>query len=255
MVKLKEIKDFLESIVPLESQDSWDNSGLQVGNPEREVKTVGFALSVSKSVVEEAKEKSVDLLILHHPVTISGVKKLVPNSYPSNLFLSLVEAGISVYALHTNLDVSPFGPTALICKELSLEGEPIVPSPPYGKVGELSCPVTQRELLEKLRSFLPDDVFRVVNFRPDEIVNRVAVCSGSGASFIDAVVGRAQVFVTGDLKYHDALKAQDLGLTVFDLGHFATERLFYLPIKKLLSESFPSLNLLVLSEKSPFEVV
>jgi dinuclear metal center YbgI/SA1388 family protein len=255
MVKLKEIKDFLESVVPLDAQDSWDNSGLQVGSPEKEVKTVGFALSVSKSVIEEAREKSVELLIVHHPVAISGVKSLVPYDYPSNLFLSLAEAGISVYALHTNLDVSPFGPTALICEELSLKGEPIVSSPPYGRIGELPSPVTQRELLEKLRSFLPSDVFRVVNFRPDETVRKVAVCSGSGASFISAVAGRAQLFVTGDLKYHDALKAQDLGLTVFDLGHFATERLFYLPLKKLLAESFPSLNFLVLNEKSPFEVV
>ena len=255
MVKLKEIKDFLESLVPLSQQDGWDNSGLQVGREEAEVSSVGFALTVSGAVIEEAARKGIQLIVTHHPITISGIKALIPNSYPSLLYLELVRRGISVYALHTNLDVSPYGPTRLIADEIGLEGEPIVEKPPYGLVGSLKEPVSQRELLGKLLSFLPGDVFRTVNYRPDEPVERVAVCSGSGASFIDFVHGRAQVYITGDVKYHDGMKALDLGLTVFDMGHFGTERLFFVRLKNLLSEAFPSLDCLVLEEKSPFEVV
>jgi dinuclear metal center YbgI/SA1388 family protein len=255
MVKLKEIKEFLDSTVPLELQDSWDNSGLQVGWSEKEVKVVGFALSASTEVLKEASEKGVNLLITHHPLTISGVRALIPDSYPSNLFLEAVKREIAVYALHTNLDVSPYGPTAFIAQEIGLEGEPIVEKPPYGIVGQLREETTQRELYKKLVSILPPDAYRVINFNPYRKVKKVAVCSGSGASFIDAVAGMAEVFVTGDVKYHDALKAVELGLTVFDMGHFGTERLFYLPVMKLLSEAFPALDFVVLSEKSPFEVV
>jgi len=255
MVKLKEIKEFLDSTVPLELQDSWDNSGLQAGWSEKEVKVVGFALSVSTEVLEEASEKGVDLLITHHPITISGVKFLIAEAYPSNLLLEAVRRGVAVYALHTNLDVSPYGPTAFIAREIGLEGEPIVENPPYGIVGRLKEETTQGELYRKLTSFLPPDVYRVVNFNPSKRVKRVAVCSGSGASFIDVVAGRAEVYITGDVKYHDALKAVELGLTVFDMGHFGTERLFYLPVAKLLSEAFPALDFVVLGEKSPFEVV
>jgi len=255
MVKLKEIKDFLESSIPLEAQDGWDNSGLQVGWSDKSVKVVGFALSASTPVLDEASEKGVELLIVHHPVTISGVKALIPEAYPSKLFLEAVRRGIAVYALHTNLDVSPYGPTAFIAQELGLTGEPIVEKPPYGIVGELREEVTQAELYKRLTAFLPKDVYRVVNFKPLNRVKRVAVCSGSGGSFIDVVAGRAELYITGDVKYHDALKALELGLTVFDMGHFGTERLFYLPLLRLLSEAFPSLEFVVLSEKSPYEVV
>ena len=83
----------------------------------------------------------------------------------------------------------------------------------------------------------------------------MAVCSGSGASFIDLVAGKVDVYVTGDVKYHEALKSIDLGLTVFDMGHFGTERLFYKKLKDLLEKEFPLLKFILLSEKSPFEVV
>ncbi|WP_456455981.1 Nif3-like dinuclear metal center hexameric protein [Thermovibrio sp.] len=254
MVKLKEIKDYLESLVPLKEQDSWDNSGLQVGDGEAEIKKVGFALSVSLPVIKEAKEREVDLIITHHPLTISGVKSFTPNKYPSLLILELIRKNISVYSLHTNLDVSWLGPTALIGKEIKVRNpKPIVENPPYGLIGEVE-EITQRELLTKLVNFLPPDAFRLVNYHSNQKVRKVAVCSGSCASFIDLVAEEADVFITGDVKYHDALKAQDLGLTVFDLGHFGTERLFYVQIKRLLEENFPSLDFCTLNEKSPFEV-
>jgi dinuclear metal center YbgI/SA1388 family protein len=256
MVKLKEITAFLESTVPLDLQDSWDNSGLQVGWEEQEIKFVGFALSVTRSVVAEALRVGVDLIITHHPVTISGVKSLVPFKYPNNLFFELARKGVAVYSLHTNLDVSPLGPTAIIAEGLGLlDRVPIVTSPPYGVIGILPIPVSQREFFLKLSRILEEDVYRVVGFKPEKIVKKVAVCSGSGASFIDLVAGKVDVYVTGDVKYHEALKSIDLGLTVFDMGHFGTERLFYKKLKDLLEKEFPLLKFILLSEKSPFEVV
>ena len=255
MAKLSEITAFLESLIPPEQQDSWDNSGLQLGWSEQEVGRVGFALSVSREVVVEAKKRGIDLLITHHPLTISGLKVFSPDRYPQNLLLELVKNSISLYALHTNLDVSPFGPTALICEFLNLQSvEPITVKPPYGAVGVLPEKCSQRELLSKLKEFLPKDVFRAVNYSPESLVERVAICSGSGASFIDLVTDRADLYITGDVKYHDAMKAKDLGLTVFDMGHFGTERIFYKKLKKLLESAFPQVDFILLSENSPFEV-
>jgi len=256
MVKLKEVTAFLESEVPLDLQDSWDNSGLQVGWEEQEVKVVGFALSITRSVIKRALQEGVDLIVTHHPVTISGVKSLVPFKYPHCLLLELARGGIAVYSLHTNLDVSPLGPTAIIADELGLlDRAPIVPSPPYGVVGSLPTVLSQGELFQKLSEILEEDVFRVVGFSSLKKVKKVAVCSGSGASFIDYVAGKVDVYITGDVKYHDALKAIDLGLTVFDMGHFGTERLFYRKLKGVLAKAFPSLKFKLLHEKSPFEVV
>jgi len=255
MVELKEIVAFLESLVPLSEQDSWDNSGLQVGWSEFPVSKVGLALSVSKTVVEEAAKRKCNLLLTHHPLTISGLKSFVPWKYPSLLLLELVKRGIALYSLHTNLDVSPLGPTAVIAEGIGLKVESSIQDvPPYGVVGTLDS-LPQSRLLEKLTKVLEKDAVRAVNYRPDSTVRRVAVCSGSGGSFIESVAGRVDVFVTGDVKYHDALKALDLGLTVFDFRHFGTERLFYRKLLPVLSERFPEVEFEVLPEKSPFEVV
>ncbi len=256
MAKLKEIIAFLESAVPLYNQDSWDNSGLQFGEENREIKTVGFALTVSSSVISQAVRERVDLIISHHPLTISGIKTFTMELYPQNLLIKLIKEGICLYSLHTNLDVSHLGPTALIAEKLGLENQsPINESPPYGTVGELPQETTQRELLLKLTEFLPKDAFRVVLYKPESKVRRIAVCSGSGAPFIDKIIGKADVFITGDVKYHDAVKALEFELTVFDMGHFGTERLFYEKIKSLLEKEFPQLKFIILNEHSPFEVV
>jgi len=257
MAKIKEIKAFLESLVPPQSQDSWDNSGVQICfNEEREVKRLGFALSVSGEVLELSAQLGVELLITHHPITIGGVKRISAEGYPEALFLKALERGISIYSMHTNLDVSPYGPTVVIAKILGLtQEEPLSEgTPSYGIVGRLKNKTKERVLLLKLLSSLPRDVVRTVGHSPEREVERVAICSGSGASLIDEAAQKAELYITGDVKYHDALKALELGLTVFDVGHFGSERLFYKEIGKLLSESFPELELIAIPEKSPFEV-
>ncbi len=255
MVKLKEITAFLESLIPLDQQDSWDNSGLQVGWKEKEITKVCFALSVSRKTIEEAYLQGCQLLITHHPLTITGIKQFSDWKYPSTLLMELIKKEIALYSLHTNLDVSPLGPTAIIAESIGLEIEaPISQNPPYGAIGRVNKQ-TQEELLKTLLSVVEKDVYRVINYTPKRTVEKVAICSGSGASFIDVVAGKVDIYITGDVKYHDALKAIDLGLTVFDLGHHGTERLFYRKLIMLLKERFPEVGFEVLRENSPFEVL
>ncbi len=257
MAKLKQIKEFLDKTIPLDMQDSWDNSGIQVGNLNKEIKRVMFSLSVTLKTIDEAKEKNVDLLLTHHPLTISPIKTVTNVGYPERIFFALLSHGITVYAMHTNLDVSEIGPTRLISEMLNLSNtEPIAKEPEYGIIGDLPETLSQKELFEKLKSSLPRDAFRGINFNPEASVRRVAICSGSGASLIDKVVGKADIFITGDVKYHDALKAIDLGLTVLDMGHFGTEGLFYLKLRDILMKRFPELEILISeTDKTPFEVI
>jgi len=257
MAKLKEVKEFLDKTIPLDLQDSRDNSGLQVGSLYKEIHKVMFSLSVTLKTIEEAKEKEVDLILTHHPLTISPIKSVTDFKYPEKIFFSLLSNNISVYAMHTNLDVSEMGPTKQISKRLNLtETEPIMTNPEYGIIGNLPEPMNQRELVRKLKSLLPKDVHRGIGFKPESIVKRVAICSGSGAFLIEEVSKRADIFITGDIKYHDALKAIDVGITVLDMGHFGTEKLFYLEIYDILKAKFPELDLIISeTEDSPFEVL
>ncbi|SNR69574.1 Nif3-like dinuclear metal center hexameric protein [Desulfurobacterium atlanticum] len=258
MAKYFEIVKFLKTVVPENIQDSWDNSGVQIGI-DVEVSRVLFALSLSSAILKEAKEKKVDMIISHHPITISGFKNLSESRYPDKLIIEFIKEGIAVYSLHTNLDVSPLGPSAVIgeivgLKQVSslLDEEGVVP---YGVVGKIE-PITQKALFDMLVSYLPADVFRVVNFSADKMVEKVSICSGSGGSLIAQAAKKSDVYITGDVKYHDAELAVELGLTVFDMGHFGTEKLFSVKLEKVLKERFPEITFLrAETEKSPFEVV
>jgi len=256
MAKLGEIKEFLDKLIPLQMQDSWDNSGIQEGKLERDVKRVMFSLSITCRVIDEAVERKADLIVTHHPLTVSPIRKITDRTYPEKLILRLIESRIPVYALHTNLDVSELGPTYYMAEKLQLQDlERIQDVPGYGLIGSLPEVATQRQIFERLRSFLPEDAYRGINFKPEEAVRRVAICSGSGASLIGDVSGRADLYITGDVKFHDALKAIDLDLSVIDMGHFSTERLFYVKVKEALESNFPELDFITSSEKSPFEVL
>ncbi|WP_457568029.1 Nif3-like dinuclear metal center hexameric protein [Desulfurobacterium sp.] len=257
MASFGDIVAFLKTLVPEDWQDSWDNSGVQIGL-DKDVRKVLFALSISDAVVKEAVDNGVDAVVTHHPVTISSIKFVDERSVPGRFFVALIREGISVYSMHTNLDVSPFGPTSIIAETLGVRNaRPVVSTPgapPYGLAGEIE-PVTQRELVKKLCSFLPRDIRRVVNYKPDRIVRKVSICSGSGGSLVKEASALSEFYITGDVKYHDAELAVALGLTVFDAGHFGTEKLFAEKILGVLKERFPEITFLhARSEKSPFEV-
>jgi dinuclear metal center YbgI/SA1388 family protein len=251
MIKVKDIVNFIESLIPLEFASSWDNSGIQVGSLESKVKKVGFALSPSLDVIMNSVKQGIDLLITHHPLIFEPIKKLVYERYPSKVIFHCIKHDLSVYSIHTNLDASPLGPTEIISEILELKERVRIEQ--FVVKGILEKPKTQKEILEKLLSVLSKDAVKFVNYHPEKRVKSVAICSGSGMSLLDKVLD-CDLFITGDVKYHDALKAKDLSLTVFDLGHFGTERLFFRKIKSLLEEKFPEVEFLILEETSPFEV-
>ncbi len=257
MVKCRDIVEFLRSEISETEQDSWDNSGVQIAIDDRKVSSVLFALSLSSKVVKEAIEKEVDMVITHHPITIAPIRRIDISVFPDKFFYLLMKNDISVYSLHTNLDVSLYGPTAIIGELIGLKSiSCLVDSGvPYGICGAVS-PLTQIELLRKLNSTLPKDVVRVVNFKPEKKVGRVSICSGSGGSLVSLAAKKSELYITGDLKYHDAELAIELDLTVFDMGHFGTEKLFAVKLEQLLKQKFPEITFLFAeSEKSPFEVV
>lgn len=256
MVLFKDIKRFLETLVPLNTQDSWDNSGVQICRSNKPINKIGFAMTPSKNVLSQLTAKDIDLLITHHPISISPFKKLYDLSYPSNFLLELAKRDICVYSIHTNLDISDIGPTAIIAERLSLlDQKPIKVNPPYGIIGHPDKPLKQAYLVKKLKEFLAKDIYRAINYSPETLVKSIGICSGSGASFIDDLIGKVDVYITGDVKYHDAIKAVDNNLTVFDMGHFGTERIFFAKLKDILKQTYPNISYTVLDETSPYEVI
>ncbi len=143
MTKLKEITRFLETVAPLGFQESYDNSGLIFGNPETEINTVLITLDVTEKVIDEAIQKKAQIIVAHHPLIFSGIKKITGKNDVERSLVKAIQNNIAVYAAHTNLDSVPNGVNGKIGEKLKLQ----------------NCSILQPAdgLLKKLVTFIPED--------------------------------------------------------------------------------------------------
>jgi dinuclear metal center YbgI/SA1388 family protein len=140
---IDELTSYLEEIAPLNYQESYDNAGLIVGSPEKEITKALISLDCTEAVVDEAIAQNCDIIISHHPIVFKGLKKLNGNNYVERVIIKAIENKIAIYAIHTNLDLVLTGVNAKICEKIGLQNCRIL-SPKAG-------------LLKKLVFFVPLD--------------------------------------------------------------------------------------------------
>jgi len=270
MVRIKDIFQWIDSWAPFRYAESWDNCGLQVGNPESSVTRVLVALDPASCVLREAQELGSQCVVTHHPLLLRPINSVRTDSWPGSIISQALLSGISIIAAHTNLDAAPQG-TNVQLKDL-LEIDVIGPLDAgavscggeqylgIGLVGLLPRQATLESLAARLNRALGGTVVRITGDLRKQIT-RVAVCTGSGGSLMEKVLASgAEVFVTGDLKYHDARFAEESGLAVIDIGHFASEKLVLEPFGDFLRSKAKSegaeLEVFVSkSETDPFQVI
>jgi dinuclear metal center YbgI/SA1388 family protein len=143
MTTIKDVIDYLETVAPPALQESYDNAGLIVGDESKEVKSVLICLDSTEAIVEEALKKNCNLIIAHHPIVFSGLKKLNGKNYVERVVIKAVQNNIAIYAAHTNLDNVPEGVNKKICDMLELRNCKTL-SP-------------KKNLLRKLVTFCPRD--------------------------------------------------------------------------------------------------
>jgi dinuclear metal center YbgI/SA1388 family protein len=119
-MKIKEVIQYLEKIAPLSYQESYDNSGLIIGDDFNEIKGVLICLDSTEEVVEEAIEKRCNLIIAHHPIIFSGIKKINSQNYIGKTIVKAIKNDIAIYACHTNLDNIKEGVNKKIADQLGL---------------------------------------------------------------------------------------------------------------------------------------
>jgi len=141
MPTLQDVTQFLESIAPLSLQESYDNAGLITGDVNSEITSVLVTLDVTEKVVEEAIQKKAQLIVSHHPIVFSGLKKITGKNYVERTLIKAIKNDIAIYAAHTNLDSVDGGVNHKICEKLGLQ----------------NCKILQPsgELLKKLVTFIP----------------------------------------------------------------------------------------------------
>lgn len=331
--KTADIVGIINKIAPVALAETWDNPGLQIGDPTAAVSRIMVALDPSPDVVDAALKASCQLLVTHHPLVFKPLSSISTTHPQGALIHRAIKAGLSIASLHTNYDIASGGlndvlatrlglcncvplKVTTVCEQVKLvvfvppghldhlrstlspftvqqgnysdcsfaaggtgtfmplEGarpftgtagelsrvqeerlellvlraqlprvvKALLAAHPYeepafdiypllnegerlgiGRIGRLPEPVLLGEYVGQLRNILAAPALRYAG-DPARRISKVALCSGSGASLLrEAVRSGADVLVTGDVKYHEARDAQDLGLAVIDAGHFPTE--------------------------------
>jgi len=227
-MKIRDIAAAIESFAPLSLQEPYDNSGLIVGRPDDDVHRALVAVDVTDDVLDEAESEGCDIVITHHPLIFHPLKRLDGSNYVARAVERAVRSRIALYACHTNLDSAAGGMSWRLAGMLGVGGLRLLEpagegaATGFGVVGELSEPVPAAEFMERVRRTTGAPVLRHSRAVRAE-VSRVAVCTGAGASLMEAVRrSGADVYVTADLKYNDFM-TPDGEFTVIDTGHFESE--------------------------------
>ena len=236
-MKIRDVLDHLCSIAPIETAMDFDNVGLLVGDKSSDVNSCVIALDCTQKIVDVAIEKGAQLIITHHPVIFNPLKMVLKG----DIVYRLIENGISVISMHTNLDIAEKGVNSELLSILALD------NPTY-----VNCEDGFRFPIAELKDALSADKFAKyvkerlntpVKYVGENTVKRVAVCSGSGADFLfDAKANGADALVTSECKHHLFNAAAEMGITLIDAGHFNTEDIIIEPLCKILKAEFPTVN-------------
>lgn len=237
-MKAKDIALIIEEFAPLGTQEPWDNSGFCIGSPEQEIKGVMIGFDCTPELIEAAVAVGANMVITHHPLIFAGVKKINPDTFIGKCITLAITNGVVIYSAHTNADKAEGGVTALMALRLGLQNIEPLDETSLALVGTLPSPVEPQEL-----STFVKKAFGVERLRSsrliEEPVSRVAVCAGSGSSFIpQAMEAEVQLFITGDLSYHHYFCSE--GFMVMDIGHYESERDIVGKLYEILSKKIPT---------------
>jgi dinuclear metal center YbgI/SA1388 family protein len=310
----------LEEVAPPLYQESYDNAGLIVGDPQTEVTGAVLCLDAIEAVIDEAIERGCNLVIAHHPIVFKGLKRFNGKNYVERTVMKAIRHDVAIYAAHTNLDnVLNQGVNARIAQRLGLQqtgilapkavwkkmywtlpesdrprveaalagfsgiraqwsatgaadalslsltcpagrqndlqaalsnfGQPEVqalenPTPDIGSglIGQLPHPLPEIDFLKQVKETMQTAVVRHTRLLGKE-VQTVALCGGAGSFLLPQAIARgADVFITGDYKYHEFFDA-DARILIADIGHFESEQFTIELFYEILSGKFPNFAL------------
>ena len=245
-MKVKEITKHIESVAPLSLQEHWDNSGLQIGNPEQDVCSVLLCTDITEDILWEAYEKQCQLVVSHHPLLFHGLKTIQGSTMQERCAVFAIKHNISIYSSHIPMDSYLHGVSGHIAEKLGIYDynilAPTQPSAGLGVVGNLPKPIYFSVFLEQVAK-----IFRVraIRYTPPvkESVQRIAVCGGAGSEFMQrAIEQQADVYLSADFKYHEFCDSVSR-IAIVDIGHFESEQFTKEIFQSILEPFQQSVNL------------
>ncbi len=242
MVKLNKILEFLSNLAPFEYAESYDNIGLLVGDKEREINKVMITLDADEKVVNDAFKKECELIISHHPLIFTPLKKIITDDSISRTVIDLIKNDISLISMHTNFDSVESGLCDLFLdkvadtkQRIALHGDEINGC---GRIAELKNSTTLMNLLNIVKKEFNLNSLRYIGNKEKKI-EKIAVCNGGGADFIyNAKEMGADVYISGDIKYHHARFAYENDISLIEVPHYEAEIIFCKYLKEILEKHF-----------------
>lgn len=258
MITRAQIAGVISDFAPLSLQESWDNSGVQVGDLAAECSGVLVAVDPTPEVIAEAVSLGCNMVVSHHPLIFRGLKSLTGATEVERAVLEAIRSDVAVYSAHTSLDSTRGGISWAMARMLGAEVRCVLaPSVPGADTG-------LGVVAEFPEAIGPDELYREVSQTFDSEhpraslwceggVRRIAMCGGSGGEFIGrAIAAGADAYITADIRYHDYV---DHGreILLLDIGHFESERcakdIFY----GVITEKFPNFAVYYSQQQNPIQ--
>ncbi len=256
MVKIKDIINALEAVAPLSWQEDYDNAGLVLGNKNVQCSGVMICLDVFSTTIRQAINKHCNLVVSHHPVIFHGIKKIDSGSELEKVLQLALKNDIAIYCTHTNMDAAIGGVNSVLAEKLGLHTIKAIDKSRFqqeanylgeGAFGKLEQKLYARDYLNSVKQALGLKAIRYVG-DIDKDIEVVGFCGGSGSFLIGKAIEKGcQIFLTGDIKYHDFLSAENK-IILADIGHFESEQFIKEKIKEIISEKIRNFAPLYITE-------
>lgn len=252
MKKIKDIIRIMEEFAPKTLKEDFDNVGLMVGDRNKEVKKILLALDCTLDVIKEAKEKSVDLIITHHPLIFRKPSSITTDTLTGKKIIELIKNDISLYSSHTNLDSAENGLNETIVNLLGYSTNELIEvnkmarndNEGLGRIVRLEDFIKLEDLIEDIKEKLNVKSLKVV--KGCEKVKNIAIINGSGSDFFEKAYKKgADCIITGDTTYHYASDYKELGVSIIDTGHFSSEWIVFLQVINKLRDKLQDIEILI----------
>lgn len=243
MSTVNQIYNAIDRLAPFWLTMDFDNTGILVGDRNREVSCALLALDCTPAVVEQAKQLGAQLIVTHHPVIFHPLKRVNEDA----VVYQLIRSDIAVISAHTNLDIAQGGVNDALasaiglrdCRGLELLNEQT--GAWLGRIGTLPEPLSPEAFAAHIKACL--NASSIKFSAAPRVIRTVALCSGSGADCLDAAISAgADALLTSEVKQHEYLAAAAAGISIFDAGHFDTEDIVIEPLRDYLAKEIPDVH-------------
>jgi len=238
-MKIKEVYTFLDNLSPFNTQEEWDNSGLLVGDLNNEINKIYLSLDLDLELVDNIEENS--LIITHHPLIFKPLKTLVPISYSQKLAIKLIQKNINLISMHTNFDKTHLNKFVM----KNIFGFDYFQRDDF--ILETEVNMYFEDFVQYIKESLNLDTINVV--QSHKRISSFSLTTGGGMSLLNKI--KTDCFLTGDIKYHEAMEAKARGISLIDITHYESEKYFTQALFKELNE-FKKF-VIIHNSKNPFK--